>query len=248
MKKIVLKNFDSLIDRMPLVKLSNLINVIEFYDSSKHYNPSKYVIVKYRAPGLPEAKNTIHVQNKLLNKEEQAEAFKGKVKTVKTFLSAPENKRFIAKMKSGWRQKGQMIDRIPENESDYIYQPFVNLIGEYRAVCYYINGDYVISGIYRKIGSNISLSSVKSGSRTYDILSDQAVRSMKALGYAFGGVDIAIVSVKNSEDVNESIFSSEESNVSTNHVVTLEVNTLPSLTNPMIFTGLIKSILTNAQL
>ena len=51
------------------------------------------------------------------------------------------------------------------------------------------------------------------GFASTNVLTKQAIKSMKALEYAVGGVDVAIVSVNNSEDVSESIFSSEDESV-----------------------------------
>ena len=41
------------------------------------------------------------------------------------------------------------------------------------------------------------------GFASTNVLTKQAIKSMKALEYAVGGVDVAIVSVNNSEDVSE---------------------------------------------
>lgn len=217
-----------------------------------------------RGRSLPSQPNTIVIGNKYYNKDSQYRILKGKVSTIKTFrdTAALAGKEFIAKKLTGSRQQGQLINRAPDDESDYIFQPLINIIEEYRVVTYYMNGEYHVSGVYAKSGSNASFRNVSNSSVGKTSI-QIAIKATSILGYGVSGTDIALVSIDNTDDLNltESIIgklsslggaalgsiSNADSLLNDNHMVLLECNSYPSLGNPMILYDFVSSIKKNRK-
>lgn len=223
------------------------------------------VVIRFGDNNLPSEKNTITVGNRFLDKERQYSALKGIVNTIKTFTNVVDlkTKEFIAKKKRGEKQQGQMINQIPNKPEDYIYQGYVQILAEFRVICYFMNGDYHISGIYKKSGSNVSFQSINTTSRLGKELSKIAIKATTRLGYGLGGCDIAVVSAENLENLvlSESLVGKLSSkgmkalgsmismdDLLTDHYpVLLEVNSMPSMANPAIVQDFVSSVLQNKQ-
>ena len=185
---------------------------------------------------------------------------KGKVNTIKTYTTAlrVNMDKFIAKKNVGEKQQGQLINRLPENPEDYIFQNLVDIVAEFRVLVYYINNEYFVSGIYKKVGSNVSIAQIPQTSRLGKIVKDMAIKSTELMGYGFGGVDIAVVNAENLKDLklSESVIGTIASNATKligkmsdtdklldeNYVVVLEVNTMPSMSSPVILSDLLQSM------
>lgn len=227
-------------------------------------NPNDVSIV-FGEGTLPRTKNTINIGGKFLNKERQYNILKGKVSTIQTYTDAVSmaGKEFIAKMKSGYKQQGQLINELPDVEDDYVFQPLVDILSEYRVIVYFMNNKYHVSGIYKKTGSNISIKSINPNTTVGKKISEMAIKATEELGYSFGGADLAVVSNKNKDvlNINESIGGfltsmairdigssrGEERVLMNNYLTVLEVNTMPSMSNPAIFYDLKASMQKNAR-
>jgi len=206
-----------------------------------------------RNSSLPSNKNTIYFGNRFYNKHAQYRMLKGSVPTVPTYEDSDDVVgSFIAKHKSSQRQQGQLVNRVPDNPEDYIFQPLLDISSEYRAVVYYMNGEYHLSGVYKKIGSNMSMTSITSG-EVYNVCKNIAITAVKELGYGASGVDIAISKTEVSESLGA--FVSGVGKLSgkitrgkiEGNVYFLEANTMPSVSNPMILHDLVKSIKSNIR-
>lgn len=226
---------------------------------------SSDVVISFGNSRLPTYKNTVHVGGKFHNKESQYRILKDVVPTIKTYTDSLEvaGERFIAKKKVGHKQQGMLIDDLPDDESEFIFQPLVDIMEEYRVITYYMNGKYHVSGIYQKSGSNISVRSINIKSSAGKKIAEIAMKATDELGYGFSGADVAIVSNKNkaSLNVNESVggfilsksmsafgsLSNTESILKDNYLVILEVNSIPSMANPAIYFDLKNSIKKNAH-
>lgn len=204
-----------------------------------------------RGSSLPTENNVILAGNKFFSKDTQYHKLRGVVPLVPTFDSADEIEgSFIAKMKVGHKQSGQLIDELPEDPEDYIFQPLIKITSEYRVVVYFMNGKYHVSGVYKKMGSNMSMTSITSGN-VYSECIKIAIDAVTELGYGLSGVDIAM----SSTDINESLgmamskFGQLSGKMTSKdikgHLYFLEANTMPSLSNPMILHDFISSIRDN---
>jgi len=220
------------------------------------------IIISFGNSSLPTQPNTVNIGGKFENKTSQYNKFKENVPTIKTFTSVVDDiaGNYIAKQKAGQRQVGQMYNELPDNPEDYIFQPKVNIKEEFRVIVYNMNRRYYVSGIYRKTGSNMSLSSVSVKSSAGKKLAKMAIKATDLLGYGFSGVDLAIVSASDSQHVNESIgfiasatgkamgsINNFNTLINNNYLVVLEANSFPSMTNPMIAHDLIASMESNAR-
>lgn len=209
-------------------------------------------VVFGRSGSLPSDKNTIYAGNKFYNKQSQYHMLSNEVPMIPTF-SNPEDIEgsFIAKMKAGQKQVGQVFDEIPDNPEDYIFQPKISIDKEFRVLVYFMNGKYHVSGVYQKLGSNVSLKSISTG-RIFQEASEIALKSVSKLGYGISGVDIAITKTEFRESIVGSLAStlgkaygklSKEDYEG--QMVLLECNSMPSLSNTMIITDFINSLKSN---
>lgn len=206
-------------------------------------------------------KNTIVLANAYHGKRKQYNMLSNKVNMIPTnFGSKGEiGDQFIAKRDHGWKQAGQLINQMPSDDEvdSYIFQPLVSIKAEYRAIVYFMNGEYHLSGIYRKSGSNMSFVSVTSG-EVYDKVKTMAIEATKGLGYGFGGADIVLTDTKLNEwksvanklggvasTIGKMAGKLSKDSLEGNEVYLLEVNTMPSMDNPMIRRDLIESIMRN---
>lgn len=260
------------VDRAPrtfipyISKMADRVKDIGIYDSSKIYGHDTVFIRFGRTASLPTQKNTIYVGNEYYNKAEQYDILGDRVPTIVTFEDTIDvfGKEFIAKHKEGWKQQGQLINQYPsEDTNDYIYQPLVEVHKEYRVVTYYMNGKYHVSGIYKKMGSNVSISSISTTSALGRELSKLAIKSTSLLGYGVGGVDLGIVSGNDDviRKVNESVLGKLTSlagkaigSLDTlselgyeKFMVVFEVNSMPSMSNPMIIQDFMDSARKNVR-
>jgi hypothetical protein len=234
---------------------------LDEYIEGAPYSPVDTFIVFGRS-GLPSEMNTVSVGNKFYDKKSQFRKLKGKVNTIRTYTDQlkVQGKEFIAKRNIGQRQQGQLINQLPDNPEDYIFQNLVEIIMEFRVIVYYMNGKYHVSGIYKKSGSNVSVSQIDQGSALGKVISQIAIKSTKILDYGLSGVDIAVVGSENAEDLilGENIVGSITSKATKlfgklniqelldgQFPVVLEVNSFPSMDNPAIFWDLLKSIESN---
>lgn len=204
-----------------------------------------------RKSGLPRDKNTIYAGNAFFNKQTQYNMLKGIVPMVPTYTSSDGvSGSFIAKAKVGQRQQGQLINKEPNNPDDYIFQPYLEITSEYRVVIYYMNGEYHVSGVYKKVGSNASLTSITSG-EVYNVCKGIALSSVETLGYGLSGVDIAMSKSQVDESLGHvmsnlgKLSGKLSSNIVKGSMYFLEANTMPSLSNPMILHDFIKSVSSN---
>lgn len=247
------------IDNAPITFKNDVVGLIKrqsTFHASDSVDEKDINIVFGRQEGLPKTKNTIFVGNKFLSKDKQYEMVKNIVPTIKTFDSSDDLDNFIAKKKSGHKQQGQLINQQPDDSSDYVFQPKLEIIAEYRVVVYYMNGSYHVSGVYKKMGSNASMQSITSGV-IYDTAASMAMKSTKVLGYGLSGVDVAIVT--RDDNINESMgdmFSAagktlgkfSKSFINDDEImVFLEANTMPSMSNPMILNDILKNAMKNKE-
>ena len=214
------------------------------------------VVIRFGEPSLPSEHNTVHIGGKFLNKASQSRMLKGVVPTITTYNDYIDilGDKFLAKKKSGQKQIGQLDGVRPEDATDYIFQPKVKIVKEFRIVVFYINGRYHVSGIYEKTGSNASFRSIplKKG----DEIVQMSIAATKALKYGFAGVDLAIVHNKDALHIQESFMgklaslaitdlgsTSDVLDAMEEHIpVILEVNSFPSMGNPAIAHDLLQAI------
>ena len=157
---------------------------------------------------------------------------------------------------------GQLINQIPDNPDDYIYQRLVQIVMEFRVICYYMNGEYHVSGVYKKSGSNASFSQVSQTDKVGSMAVSMAKKATKELGYGFSGCDIAIVNASDADielGINESMvgklsskltkiagnMTDYESFLEDNYMVVLECNSFPSMGNPVIAYDLLQDMQKN---
>ena len=121
-----------------------------------------------------------------------------------------------------------------------------------------MNGQYYVSGIYKKTGSNVSLSQISKDSTSGKMIADMAIKATEILGYGTSGCDIAIVNASNLGDLvlGESVMgmltskatklvgkiSNIDRLMDDNYAVVIEANSYPSLGAPHILFDLIKSL------
>ena len=206
-------------------------------------------VILGRGAGLPTAPNTVYVGNRYHGKDEQYRILRGVVPLVPTFSSADEIKgEFIAKKIHGQQQQGQLINQLPDNPSEYIFQPKIDIIKEYRVVVFYMNGEFHVSGVYQKTGSNMSITSITNG-EVYDSCVSIAKKACEKLKYGASGVDIAQTSYNVQESIGDAVskfgkmMGSFQKKTPQGKFVFFEANTLPSMANPMILHDVIKKIL-----
>jgi len=255
------------LDRAPIT-FKKAINALVSRDSELIIDgeptSSGDVVLSFGNASRPTSKNRIHVGGRFFNKVSQYNMLKNIVPTIKTYTDSLKvaGERFIAKKKAGYKQQGQLIDELPDDESEYVFQPLVDIINEYRVITYYMNNKYHVSGIYKKSGANISYKSININSPAGKQIAEMSKTATDVLGYGFSGVDIALVSNKNKRSINfnESIggaiaskamsafgsMSNDESLLRDNYLVILEVNSMPSMSNPAIYFDLKTSIKKNA--
>ena len=238
------KTIQAMANKNPIIDLNNPDSEIQIYFG--------------RRAGLPSTPNTIYVGNKYHNKTQQYQAVNGKVPTISTFSSPDEiDGEFIAKKINGYKQDGQLINQMPENPDEYIFQPLLDIVKEYRIIVYYMNGKFHVAGMYEKTGSNMSFKSITSGN-IFGGSQNLAVKACEILGYGLSGLDVAVV--KRHSGVNESITGNIASGagrlygkLSNNNIkddqqlVFIEANTYPSMANPMISRDILKHILQNKK-
>lgn len=234
------KELHHMVDKNPMITLrdsgdENDINI--------HFN---------KKGNLPTESNTIYVGNRYHSKLKQFNLVKNKIPTIKTLTSSEGLDNFIAKREHGWKQQGQMINQQPDDPENYVFQPFLDIVSEYRVVTYYMNGQYHVSGVYKKTGSNMSYQSI-TGGEVYEVAVNMAMESAKLLGYGLSGVDMAIVT--HDDNIVESVggvasaFGKLLGKFSDNTIgddkimVFLEANTFPSMANPMIRSDIMKHAL-----
>lgn len=232
---------------------------LELFDEEAFYPPDS-VYIEFGKNTLPPPANTVYIGNKYYDKNQQYNKLKGKVNTLKTYTDAIEVSvdRMIAKKKSGQKQAGQLINELPDNPEEYIFQHLVEIQAEFRVMTYYMNGRYYVSGIYKKTGSNISISQISQDSGIGKVIAETAIKATDRLGYGMGGCDIAVVNASQVSDLvlGESILGLTASKVTKligkiknhdellndAHVVVLEVNSYPSVSNKAIYHDLLRSI------
>jgi len=242
-----------------LNKMINSSGGLELFDEDTFYPPDS-VYIEFGKNTLPPADNTVYIGNKYYDKNQQYNKLKGKVNTLKTYTDAIEVSvdRMIAKKKSGHKQSGQLINELPDNPEDYIFQHLVEIQAEFRVITYYMNGRYHISGIYKKTGSNVSISQISHNSGIGKVIAETAIKATARLGYGLGGCDIAVVDASHLNDLvlGESLMGFTASKatkligkirnhdelLNNSHVVVLEVNSYPSMSNKAISHDLLRSI------
>jgi len=252
-------NFKTLINKM--IKGSKSIQI---FDPEEFYSPDT-TFIEFGKNTLPSSDNTLFVGNKYFDKAQQYNKLKKKVNTLKTYTDAIEVdiNRMIAKRKTGMKQQGQIINKLPANPEDYIFQHLVDIEAEFRVIVYYMNGQYHVSGIYKKAGANVSISQISKDSAIGSAVADIAIKATDILGYGLGGVDVAVVSAGQIDDMilGESIMGFTASKatkligriknhdelIKGNHLIVLEVNSYPSMSNKAISHDLLKSIESNRR-
>ena len=234
------KNFQPSIQR--------LISSSKFIETGDNAGPNQVLVIFGRQSSLPTKKNTIYVGNKYYNKEQQYNILKNVVPLPFTTTNPNELKgEFVAKQKTGHKQKGQLINQLPDNPEDYIFQKKIELKSEYRVVVFYMNGKYHVSGVYKKTGSNLSFISITSG-QIHDKCIDIAISACENLGYGTSGVDLAITTSELGEGVGGiasslgKLAGKFQGKSINGQVVFLEANTLPSMANPMLLNDFLKHI------
>lgn len=263
---IVIKGLDKTkgIFKTTIPKMIQNSSSLELFDPEEFYSPDT-VFVEFGKNTLPPADNTVFVGNRYFDKAQQHNKLKRKVNTLKTYTDAiqVDTKRMIAKLKTGMKQQGQLINKLPTNPEDYIFQHLVDIEAEFRVIVYYMNGMYHVSGIYKKAGANVSISQLSQDSAIGKAVADVAIKATDTLGYGLGGVDVAVVSAGQIDDMilGESIMGFTASKASKligkiknhdellkgNHLIVLEVNSFPSMTNKAIGHDLVKSIESNRR-
>ncbi len=249
------------LDKVPAAFKSNVEALTRRSSMIKIDNDSSLVQVYFgRRSGLPSTPNTVFVGNKYMDKTQQHNMVKNVVPTVATFTDSSQIEGdFIAKRVNGYKQQGQMINQIPDDPENYIFQPLLDIVAEYRVVVYYMNGQYHVSGVYEKTGSNMSFRSLSSGG-IWQVASRMSVLATQKIGYGFSGVDIALV--KASPHITESSITgklasklgslggnvlSQKEVGGGQQLVFLEANTLPSMSNPMIMNDAMTHMIKNAK-
>ena len=237
-------------------QLSRLVSRIPNVKIGEH--SSDDIVFSFGRTGtLPTKRNTVYVGNVFYPKDKQMERLKNVVPTIATFKRAADiDGEFIAKRKTGHKQMGQLVNVEPDDADDYVFQPLLDIKSEYRVVTFYMNGEYHVSGVYKKSGSNAAFQSI-TGGKIYETASELAVKACERLGYGLSGVDIALVE-NNEHIISEALgvtvgkgvsaigklmgkFAS--SAIAENEVlVVLECNTMPSMSNPMILVDLISKV------
>ena len=265
-ESVIIKNFDRASSKFKtdISKMVAKTSALELFDENAFYTPDT-AFIEFGRNGLPSEDNTVYVGNKYYDKSSQYNKFKNKVNTLKTYTDAIEVdvNRMIAKKKSGHKQAGQLINKLPDNPEDYIFQHLVDIEAEFRVITYYMNGQYHVSGIYKKTGSNVSVSQISKDSGVGKLIGAIAMKATGILGYGLGGADIAIVSAEQIGDMvlGESLmgFSASAATkligkirnsdklLNDSHAVVLEVNSYPSMSNKAIAFDLIKSIENNRR-
>ena len=233
-----------------IYKLAERSNSFEIGDTAL----KGQAMIKFgKRSSISEAENTIYFGNRYYNKQSQYNMLKGIVPTIPTYNSSDDvTGPFIAKLKGGQKQQGQLVNKMPENPDEYIFQPLLNIMSEYRVVVYFMNGDYHISGVYKKTGSNASMTSITSG-EVYNVCKNIAIAAVKELGYGASGVDIAISKNEVSESIGGvlsglgKLSGKITKGKIEGNVYFLEANTMPSVSNPMILHDLVKSIKSNIK-
>lgn len=124
-------------------KIASAVPMIHLADEP---NEEDINIVFNRRGGLPNEDNTIYVGNKFVGKLQQHNTVKSHIPTIKTLSSSDGLENFIAKRNTGWKQQGQLINQEPDDPENYIFQPYLDIISEYRVVVYFMNGDYHVLG------------------------------------------------------------------------------------------------------
>lgn len=245
-----------------IAQLSNEIGILSPQDQ---VTTRDFVLEFGRGKPLPTEPNTVIIGNKYFSKDAQMNKLSSVVPTIKTFRSSLEvaSREYIAKKRNGQRQDGQLINQAPENEDEYVFQPLVNIVSEFRVIVYYMNGKYHTSGIYQKSGSNASFRSIDVNGSAGKKIAGIAMKASESLGYGFSGVDVALVGAENKDDLvmTENVLgyiasrgtrilgsmTDMESVLSENFLVVLECNTMPSMSNPAIFYDLMSSMKSKAR-
>lgn len=242
---VALKNFSSneFIDK--IVQRSK--GSVELNDNPA---PGQLTVNRRCGSGLPTTPNLVCVQTNYHGKDEQYRLLKGKVPVIPTYRDPGSiDGEFIAKRIHGQKQQGQMFNQIPNNYREYVFQPKIEILKEYRVVVFYMNNEFHVSGIYQKTGSNLSFISITSG-QIYDTSVEIATTACRVLGYGFSGVDIAQTSAQFQENIVGStaskfgkLMGKMQSSKPVGNFVFFEANTLPSLANPMIANDLLKKMI-----
>ena len=242
------------------VQFQKIINKIAASAGIEDYLDSEIsddtIIIRFGERRLPTETNVVNIGGRFFNKEAQYAKLINKVPTIKTYNEYLDElgDRFIAKKRTGQKQEGQLDSTLPDDAADYIFQPKVEIVKEFRVVVFYMNDRYYVSGIYEKSGSNASFRSIKP-SKLPEI-ANMAVDATDALGYGFSGVDIAIIHSEDSMYINESVLGRIASialtdvgnpndvlkALSKHYPVVLEVNSFPSLQNPAIAQDLLEAL------
>lgn len=265
-ESILIKNMEraSASFRTEIIKMIHASGTLDFHDDRNFYPPNQ-IIIEFGRNTLPSKPNLVYVGNKYYDKVQQYAKLKNKVNTLKTYTDAihVNVNRMIAKKKNGHKQQGQLINELPTTPEDYIFQHLVEIQAEFRVIVYYMNGEYHVSGIYKKTGSNVSVSQISAASGIGKVVAETAIKATETLGYGLGGVDVAIVDAHHINDLilGESIigFSASKATklvgkiknldhlLNDAHAVVLEVNSYPSMSNKAIGYDLLRSIEMNGS-
>lgn len=243
------QQFQSMINKIARKLDASMFGDVELEDGD--------AVIRFGDPALPTEKNTVHIGGKFFNKSAQYQKLEGVVPTIKTYEEYVDDigDNFIAKKKAGQKQQGQLDSKLPEDSSDFVFQPKVTIVKEYRINVFYMNGSYHVAGIYEKTGSNVSFKSI-SLSGSSKILVDIAIKATKALKYGFAGCDVALVGAEDLGSINESVLgkvsqimgraagklSDTKKLLETHYPVVIEVNSFPSMNSPMIAADMFDAI------
>lgn len=238
--------------------------IIERHPKLHHYNGETIgrgdAVIKFGGQ-LSNERNVVTVGNKYYNKQRQANILQGVVPMPATVFDPSQidtTQGYVAKPVRGERQQGLLIDELPDDPTDYIFQPKLDIINEYRVITYHMNGDYHVAGIYKKTGMNVSLSSIPVDSPIGRAISQVALRATEALGYGLSGADVALVPTSDYSKLSENMLARAASaamrvsgrmqnlSVDGKMPVIIEVNSKPSMANPAIMQDLVRSILSNS--
>ncbi len=241
-----------------LDKIASSLNIQDYKDVEITDDD---VVIRFGESNLPSERNVVHIGGKFYNKERQARMLKGTVPTITTYSNYVDElgDKFLAKKKAGQRQEGQMDGVKPEDSTDYVFQPKVKIVKEFRVIVFYMNGKYYVSGVYEKTGSNVSVRSL--GEAKAKPVAEMAKSATKKLKYGFAGVDIAIVHSSDSVHVTESVLGKlaqismrelgnakdVQDALEQHYPVVLEVNSFPSIANPAIAQDLLDAIQSKAR-
>jgi hypothetical protein len=260
-ERIILKDIEkaSSTFKNNISRLIDRSNEIELFDEIIEYGYDD-VFISFGKQPLPRERNTVVVGNKFYDKRTQFQKLKNKVNTINTYTDQLEvlSKKFIAKKNIGHKQQGQLINQLPDNPDEYVFQGLVDILAEFRVVVYFMNNEYHVSGIYKKTGSNVSLSQISQDSKIGSMVSDMAIDATEILGYGLSGADIAVVNASNLGDLvlAESFIGAISSKATKiigkinnidhlmddNYLVLLEANSYPSVGAPHILYDLLKSL------